>query len=303
MEKINGFIAAPFTPMHKDGSLNLEKIRDYAKFYYRNRIDGAFVCGTSGEGFLLSIDERKKVAEKWVNESTDNFKTIIHVGGPGIDEGKQLAKHARSIGAWGFGTMGPVFFKPSRVKELVGFCEELAKAAPDLPFYYYHMPAFTGIYLPMVEFLKQASGRIPNLAGIKYTHEDMYEFNQCMIVENGKYDILHGRDETLIAGLAMGATGGVGGTYNHVMGLYIGMKEAFLNGYIDTARELQLKSQKFINVIARYRGNVIGGKRIMKFLGLNCGPNRLPIQNITDEEEKNLKTELEEIGFFKFCNK
>lgn len=303
MEKINGFIAAPFTPMNQDRSLNLGLIHDYAKFYVRNSIDGAFICGTSGEGYLLSVDERKKVAEKWLAESPDNFKTIIHVGGPGIEEGKKLARHAHEIGAWGFGTMAPVFFKPSRVQELVEYCEALAGEAPDLPFYFYHMPGFTGVYLPMVEFLNQASKKIPNLAGIKYTHEKLYEFNQCMLVENGKFDILHGQDETLICGLALGARGGIGGTYNHAMKLYINIKQAFLKGDIETARKFQNLSQEFINVLVRYRGNVIGGKRIMKFLGLDCGPNRLPIQNITNQEETDLKQELEEINFFSFCNR
>jgi len=303
MEKINGFIAAPFTPMQKDGSVNLEIIPEYSDFYERNRVNGAFICGTSGEGFLLSMEERKKVAEKWVETSPENFKTIIHIGGPAVSDCRDLAKHARDIGAWGFGVMAPVFFKPSRVRELVDYCEHIASAAPDLPFYFYHMPGYTGVYLSMVEFLEQSYDRIPNLAGIKYTHEDLYEFNQCMLVKNEHYDMLHGRDETLLAGLTMGATGGIGGTYNHAMGLYIDIKAAFQKGNLETARNLQAKSQAFINILIRYRGNVIGGKRIMKFMGLDCGPNRIPIQNITDEEETQLRKELEEIGFFEYCNK
>lgn len=303
MEKINGFIAAPFTPMNKDRSLNLELIQDYAKFYVRNRVDGAFICGTSGEGFLLSVDERMKVAERWVAESPDNFKTIIHVGGLGVEEGKKLARHVREIGAWGFGTMAPVFFKPSRVQELVEYCEALAGEAPDLSFYFYYMPGFTGVFLPMVEFLKQASKKIPNLAGIKYTHENLYEFNQCMLVENGKFDMLHGQDETLICGLALGATGGVGGTYNHAMEIYFNIKKEFLAGNMEKAREYQNKSQNFINVLAHYRGNVVGGKRIMKFLGLDCGPNRVPIQNLTVEEEEQMLSELKSINFFSYSNK
>jgi N-acetylneuraminate lyase len=303
MEKINGFISAPFTPMNHDRSLNLKIIPEYAAFYVRNGVNGAFICGTSGEGFLLSPEERKKIAEKWVDASQDNFKNIIHVGGPTINESRDLAKHAAEIGAWGTGTIAPVFFKPSRVRELVDYCEALASASPDLPFYFYHMPGYTGVYLSMVEFLKQAYDRIPNLAGIKYTHEDLYEFNQCMLFENGYYDMLHGRDETLLAGLALGATGGVGGTYNHAMGIYIDMKKAFLKGDMETARSLQAKSQAFINVLIRYRGNVVAGKRIMKFLGLDCGPNRVPIQNISDKEEQSLKSELEKTGFFGFSNR
>ena len=303
MEKINGFISAPFTPMLKDGSVNLDAIPDYADYYVRNGVDGAFICGTSGEGLLLSAEERKKITEKWVEACPENFKTIIHIGGPVVSESRALAEHARDIGAWGLGTIAPVFFKPSRVKELVDYCAALASAAPGLPFYFYHMPGLTGVYLPMVEFLEQAYDRIPNLAGIKYTHEDLYEFNRCMNVKDGHYDMLHGRDETLLAGLVMGATGGVGGTYNHAMGIYKEMKAAFLKGDLERARNLQAKSQAFINILIRYRGNVIAGKRIMKFLGLDCGPNRLPIRITTDKEEKELKSELENIGFFGFCNR
>ena len=303
MEKINGFISAPFTPMHEDGSVNLDKIPDYADYYVRNGVNGAFICGTSGEGFLLSTEERKGVAEKWVEASPEGFKPIVHVGGPVINESRELAKHAKDIGAWGIGTIAPVFFKPSRVNELVDYCEAIASSAPELPFYFYHMPGYTGVNLSMVEFLEQSYERIPNLAGIKYTHENLYEFNQCMLLKNGHYDMLHGQDETLLAGLALGATGGVGGTYNHAMGIYIDMKTAFLKGDLETAMNLQAKSQAFINILVRYRGNVIGGKRIMKFLGLDCGPNRIPIQNITPGEEQQLKSELEEIDFFNYCNK
>jgi N-acetylneuraminate lyase len=303
MDKIKGFISAPFTPMHENGSVNLPKIKEFADFYVRNGVDGAFICGTSGEGFLLSLDERKKVAEKWVGSSPPDFKPIVHVGGPGVNDCKVLAKHASEIGAYGIGTIAPVFFKPARVKELVDYCAALASAAPELPFYFYHMPGYTGVALSMVEFLEQSYDRIPNLAGIKYTHENLYEFNQCMLLKDGHFDMLHGQDETLLAGLALGASGGVGGTYNHMMGTYIELKAAFDAGDLKTAQNLQARSQAFINVLVRYRGNVVGGKRIMKFLGLDLGPNRIPIQNITPEEETQMKADLEEIGFFEYCNK
>ena len=303
MERINGFIAAPFTPLKEDGSLNLDVIPHYANFYIRNGIVGSFICGTSGEGYLLAMDERKKVAEKWITNSPKDFKNIIHVGASSLKESQELADHALDIGSWGFGIMPPALFKPANIEALVDYCAEIAAVAPHLPFYYYHMPSFNGVNLSMVSFLKQASSRIPNLAGIKYTHEDLYEFNQCMLLQNGKFEMLHGRDETLICGLALGATGGVGGTYNHVMNLYIKIREHFLAGDMDQARHFQNLSQDFINVLVKYGGNVTAGKRMMKFIGLDCGPNRLPIQSITDDQEKMMKKELSNIGFFEFCNK
>ena len=303
MKKINGFIGAPFTPLKEDGSLNLDLIPQYADFYSRNGIDGTFVCGTSGEGYLLTMQERMKVAEKWIDNSPKDFKNIIHVGASNLIESQELASHANSCGSWGFGIMPPALFKPTNEEALVAYCSEIALVAPNLPFFYYHMPAFNGVYLSMVSFLKLASEKIPNLAGIKYTHEDLYEFNQCMLLENGKFEMLHGRDETLICGLALGAMGGVGGTYNHAMNLYIKIKEHFLTGEIDKARQLQNLSQDFINVLVKYGGNVTAGKRMMKFLGLDCGPNRLPVLSLTMDEERMMKDELTKIGFFEFCNK
>jgi N-acetylneuraminate lyase len=83
----------------------------------------------------------------------------------------------------------------------------------------------------------------------------------------------------------------------------VGIIEAWKNGDIETAREKQNFSQAVINVICNYRGNIVGGKRIMKLIGLDLGPNRVPFRNMTDEEEASMKKELEEIGFFERCNK
>jgi N-acetylneuraminate lyase len=301
MERINGFIVAPFTPFTKSGELNLPVIEDYYKLVVKNGIDGVFVCGTTGEGYSLTIDERKAVAEKWIDVAKGKIKVIVHTGTTGIENSKELAKHAQSAGAWGIATMNPVFFKPPGVEELVQYCKEIADSAPELPFYFYHIPVFTNDSYRVADFLEAADGRIPNLAGVKYTHADIYDFNQCKQFKNGKYEMLHGLDETLIAGLAFGAKGGVGGTYNHCFPLYKGIVKAFNAGDMEGARALQNKSQEFINILGKYRGNCSGGKRIMKFLGVDCGPNRLPLKTITDIEEKELNKDLEAIGFFDFC--
>jgi N-acetylneuraminate lyase len=303
MKKINGFIAAPFTPFNIDGSINLEPIKDYCDLVIRNGIDGVFVCGTTGEGFSLTTDERKLITSKWIEIAPAGFKVIPHIGATGIEDSKELAKHAAKSGAWGIGVMNPVFFKPLNVNDLADYCKEIADCAPDIPFYFYHIPAFTGDTLPLVPFLKIVSNTIPNFAGIKYTHENLYQFNQCMQVDNGKFEMLHGQDETLILGLMLGAKGGVGGTYNHCFSLYKAIVDAFNDGDIKKAKEIQNKSQEFINILVKYGGNMVAGKRIMKFIGLDCGPNRLPLRSLSDTKEIEMKAELEKIGFFNYCNR
>lgn len=303
MNKIKGLIDAPFTPFYENGEVNYEPIERYAQMLHNNNLKGVFINGSSGEGYMLTEDERMKLAEAWVKAAPQNFKVIVHVGSTCVKSSKRLAQHAQSIGAFGIGAMAPPFPKINRIEELVKYCEEIAAGAPQLPFYFYHIPAFNGAFLPMLSFLEAVDGRISNFAGIKYTYESLYEYNQCRLYKNGKFDMLHGQDETILPCLAMGgAQGGIGGTTNYNGRCLTAIQDAWEKGDIQKARELQNYAQEVINVICHFRGNIVGGKRIMKLIGLDLGPNRTPFQNITNEEEQALKKELENINFFEKCN-
>ena len=302
-EKIEGLIDAPFTPFKENGDVNLEPIPTYAKMLAKNGLKGVFINGSSGEGYMLTSEERMQIAEAWMKAAPEGFKVIVHVGSGCVREGRRLAEHAQKIGAWGIGAMAPPFPKVGRIEDLVKYCEDIACGAPDLPFYFYHIPAFNGAFLPMVELLKAVDGRIPNFAGIKYTFESIYEYNQCRLYGDGKFDMLHGQDETILPSLAMGgARGGIGGTTNYNGRCLVGIIEAWKNGDLEKARKLQNYAQAVINVIVHFRGNIVGGKRIMKLMGLDLGPNRTPFQNVTPEEEKRLKAELDAIDFWNHCN-
>lgn len=303
MDKITGLIDAPFTPFYENGEVNLEPIEQYAKMLAKNGLKGVFINGSSGEGYMLTEDERMRLAERWVEVAPEGFKVIVHVGSTCVKSSERLAAHAQKIGAFGIGAMATPFPKIGRIEELVKYCEEIAAAAPELPFYYYHIPAFNGAYLSMLDFLKAVDGRIPNFAGIKYTYESLYEYNQCRLYANGKFDMLHGQDETILPCLAMGgAQGGIGGTTNYNGRCLVGILDAWKSCDLAKARELQNYAQEVINVICHFRGNIVGGKRIMKLIGLDLGKNRTPFNNMTDEEEARMKQELEAIDFFNRCN-
>lgn len=304
MEKITGLIDAPFTPFYANNEINYDIIGRYASFLAANGLKGVFINGSSGEGYMLTEEERMKVAEKWVEVSPENFKVIVHVGSTCVKVSQRLADHAESIGAWAIGAMASPFPKVGRIEELTKYCEEIASAAPSLPFYFYHIPALNGVFLPMLPLLEAVDERIPNFAGIKYTYESLYEYNQCRLYKDGKYDMLHGQDETILPALAMGgAQGGIGGTTNYNGRVLTSIIDAWNAGRIEEARELQNFAQAVINVIVNYRGNIVGGKRIMKLIGLDMGKNRVPYQNMTDEEERSMHAELQAINFFERCNK
>ena len=304
MEKIKGLIDAPFTPFHEDGSLNLAPIPEYAALLARNGLKGVFINGSSGEGYMLTEEERMQLAEAWMAAVPKDFKVIVHVGSTSVMSSRRLAEHAQQIGAWGIGAMATPFPKIGNIEQLCRYCEEIASAAPELPFYYYHIPAFNGAFLSMYDFLKAVDGRIPNFAGIKYTFESLYEYNRCRRYQNGRFDMLHGQDETILPCLAMGgAQGGIGGTTNYNGRCLTGILEAWEKGDLEKARQLQDFAQDVIDVICNFRGNIVGGKRIMKLIGLDLGPNRVPFMSVTDEEEQELRRQLEAIDFFSHCNK
>ncbi len=304
MEKIKGLIDAPFTPFHEDGSLNLAPIPEYAALLARNGLKGVFINGSSGEGYMLTEEERMRLAKAWMAAVPEGFKVIVHVGSTSVMSSRRLAEHAQKIGAWGIGAMATPFPKIGSIEQLCRYCEEIASAAPNLPFYYYHIPAFNGAFLSMYDFLKAVDGRIPNFAGIKYTFESLYEYNRCRRYQNGKFDMLHGQDETILPCLAMGgAQGGIGGTTNYNGRCLTGILEAWERGDLEKARQLQDFAQDVIDVICNFRGNIVGGKRIMKLIGLDLGPNRVPFMTVTEEEELELRRQLEAIDFFSHCNK
>lgn len=301
-QPFSGLTAAPFTPFHSEGSLNLAVIPEYARFLQRAGVRAAFVCGTTGEGASLSLDERRQVAEAWSREATPDFRIIVHVGHTALPEARALAAHAAGLPVAAISLLAPYFFKPRNAGELVDWCREVAAAAPQLPFYYYHIPSLTGVAVPVAKFLGLAVDDIPSLAGVKYTHDDLADFAACLNFRGGRFDVLFGRDELLLEGTELGACGAVGSTYNYAAPLYLRLWEAQRAGAAAEARRLQ---DLAIQMIGLCNGvgvtHLAASKAIMGMLGVDCGPVRLPLAQPDVGQLAQLRGELDAIGFFEFC--
>ena len=297
-----GLIAAPLTGYRADGSINLDAVRPYAAMLQANGLAGVFVNGTTGEGFSLTLEERRALAECWVQVAPSGFKVIIHVGHTCQAESRALTAHAADIGATAVGEIGPVFFRPATVDALVDYCAETAAAAPQLPYYYYHMPSMNGVLFPMIEFLRLAEQAIPNLAGIKYTHSDIADYEQCLQFGDGKYDIFFGRDEHLINGLTVGAQGAVGSTYNIMAPLYHALIAAFQAGDRAEAERLQAISAAACLALAGTGGFGSGLKAILRMMGLDLGGMRRPQANLTSAQIVEVQRDLEKLGALEYLN-
>ena len=302
--RFRGLVAAPFTPFHADRSLNLDVIPAYARFLRDNGVGAAFVCGTTGEGLSLTLEERLRIAERWVACADDRLRVIVHVGHTCLADARTLTAHAAKIGAAAVSALTPCFFKPRSNAEVVNWCEAVASAAPALPFYYYNIPSMTGIDYPVVDFLAQAQARIPSLAGVKYTHENLPDYKACVAFAQGRYDILFGRDELLLEGTDAGALGAVGSTYNYAAPLYLRLLAARAAGQATEARTLQ---DTAIKMIAICNGigvtHLAASKALMAMLGVDCGPVRLPLAQPDATQLATLRTRLNEISFFDFAGR
>lgn len=294
--KIKGLIAATVTPMEKNGDINVTAIDAYAEHLIKLGVAGVFICGTTGESLFLDTEERKKVAEAWMKFS-DRLKILVHVGSTSYRISSELAVHAGRIGADAISAMGPCFLQPNRVEELVQFNKLIAEKAPEIPYYYYHIPTTSGVNIHMPAFLEKATSEIPTLNGIKYTSYNSMEIQECINYNDKMFDILHGHDETLLTGLVLGATGGIGTSYNVSAPLFNQLLRAFNKGELQKAADIQADANKLIRIMVKYVNAVVGIKAILSVMGIDCGPCRLPLQNLSASEIKSLENDLKIISW------
>lgn len=303
---LEGLIAAPFTPMYENGTINLSIIPEYYQLLKLNGVIGAFINGSTGEGPSLTTSEKKMVMAAWADctKGDPDFKVMSLVGGTSVEDARDLAAYAAEMGLYGISITAPYYFKPQDLNMLVQMCIAVAEAAPDIAFYYYHIPVLTGVHFPMLSFLKQIHGKLSNFAGIKYTHEDFMDFQACLDFENGRYDMLWGRDENYLPALAIGVKGVVGSTYNYAAPLYQAIKKAWDDNDMGLARNLQLRSIQMIQLLGKY-GGIATGKAYMKVIGLDCGSFRLPVKNMTPDDFILFKKDVEALhldGYLSILN-
>jgi len=300
--KIRGLVAAVFTPFNAEGSLNLDLVDSYAERLIAQGVAGVFVNGSSGEGMLMDSAERKAHAAKWVEACRGRVKVIVHVGSSSVAIAKDLAAHAEQCGADAVASMAPNFFPSSDIRIIAEFCREVAASASNTPFYYYHLPVATGAHIKVNKLLELAAKDVPNFAGVKFTFTDFMDMHQCIHLENGKFDILHGHDEILINGLILGIEGAIGTTFNFIPQIYQRIIDAYQAGDFNAAREFQMRSIKIVEVMLKYVNAIVGGKAILKLSGLDLGPCRLPLRNLSVQELDQLKQDLEGLQYFDLLN-
>jgi N-acetylneuraminate lyase len=294
---LTGLLPATFTPLDAAGNLNLGVVAPMVEHLIRDGVTGLYVCGSTGEGVSLTREERMAATEAFVAAAGGRIPVVVQVGHNSVGEARLLAAHAQAAGADAISATPPSYFKPPTPAALIAVMQEIAAAAPDLPFYYYHIPSMTGVAPNVAAFVREGGKLIPTLAGVKFSHTAVYEMQAALAVEQGRYNLLFGSDEMLLSGLCGGAHGAVGSTYNFAAPLYNRIMAAYAAGDLPAAQRLQAHAVEMVNVLVRFGGNA-AIKAVMGFLGLDCGPVRLPQVAIDQGKQQELREELDAIGFF-----
>jgi N-acetylneuraminate lyase len=301
--RLRGLIAATHTPTEQDGRLNLSAVETQARHLVKHGVAGVFIGGTTGESHSFTTAERQALTECWTAVARDlPLRVVVHVGHNCGADAQELARHAERCGAAAISALAPSYFKPPTPRHLAEFLAAIAGAAPRTPFYFYDIPTWTGVNFPASVVMGELAPRAPNFTGVKYTNPDLCELQRTLSFGDGAYDILWGTDEALLAGWSLGCRGAVGSTYNFAAPIYHRVIDAFERQDLDAARTTQLQSVKMVMTIAKY-GFLPASKLVMKMLGVDCGIARPPLATLDDGQFRNLRNDLEAIGFFEQVTK
>ncbi len=295
---LHGLVAATHTPFHPDGSLDVAAVAPQAAYLKQQGVETVFIGGSTGESHSLTLAERLALGERWA-EVAGELRVVVHVGSNCLADARVLAAQAERLGAVAIAAMAPSYFKPQTMDLLIASCAEIAAAAPETPFYFYDIPALTGVAFSMAAFLERARDRVGTLAGLKFTNPDLMSYQLCLAADEGRWDLPFGVDEHLLGALAMGARGAVGSGFNFAAPVYRRLMEAFAAGDWERARLEQFRGVRLIQVLAGY-GYVGAAKALMGLLGVPVGPPRLPHAALGAGQIAALRGDLEEMGFFEW---
>ncbi|XP_061182523.1 N-acetylneuraminate lyase-like [Saccostrea echinata] len=293
--KVVGSVAAPFTPFQSNGDVNYEKFDEYVEYLTNHHFQYAFLNGTLAEGMSMTLEERKKVAEAWMEASRGKLKIILHVGTSNIKETQELARHASSLGVEAIASLCPSFFKPANEEILVDCMCEIASAAPNVPFFYYCINVLTGIYLNPSKFLMLAKDKIPNLVGLKYSSGELPDAYNCTLVDPKRFQVLIGTDSQFLPYLTLGIDVLVTAQYKGT--LFYKLKTAYESGDLKTAKAIQARVFELNNIRVQHRDGVEVEKAMFAIIsGIDIGPVRLPITQLTVDKFNMLKKDLAAFG-------
>jgi 4-hydroxy-tetrahydrodipicolinate synthase len=291
MKKLYGVITAMTTPFDASDHVDVAALEKQTEFLISKGVNCLYPCGTTGEMYLMSAEERELVAETVVKKANHRVIVFIHTGAMHQEETIRLSLHALRIGADGIGVVTPSYFKISEKAMVQYYCDIVRKLPADFPVYVYAIPQFAGneISAPV---LNKIVDKCSNVVGIKYSYADMTRLQEYLSIRNGGLSVVFGPDHLFLPALAMGCDGTVSGCSGPVPELLVDVYAKYVVGDLKGARLAQIKAAEAIRLL-RYGSDLAIFKSVLTARGIPGGFVRKPLPDLEEKERTEIIGALE----------
>lgn len=286
--KYQGIIPAFYACYDSEGNISPERVEALTKHLINKGVKGVYVGGSSGECIYQSVAERKLLLEHVMKAAEGKLTVIAHVACNNTADSKELAAHAESLGVDAIASIPPIYFHLPEYA-IAEYWNDISSAAPNTDFVIYNIPQLAGVALTMPLFKEMKKN--PRVVAVKNSSMPVQDI-QMFKMEGGKdFVVFNGPDEQLVSGLAMGADGGIGGTYGVMPELYLKIKELVEAGKMAEALDVQNAADAIIYAMCACHGNLYAVmKEIMRIRdGLDIGGVRKPLPDIIPEDMEQIK--------------
>ena len=282
MKRLFGVITAMTTPFTAAGSLDPEAMEKHTDFLISKKVNCLYPCGTTGEMYLMTSEERELAAETVVKKAAGRAVVFIHTGAMREDETLRLSLHAVKIGADGIGIVTPSYFNINE-RAMIRYYTEIANALPsDFPIYVYNIPQFSGNDIS-ASLLDEITAKCPNIIGIKYSYPDMFRLQQYLNLQDRRLSVVFGPDNLFLPSLVMGCDGIVSGSSSALPEVFVDVYEKYIAGDIkgaQAANDIAVEAVRFLQA----GHNLANMKAVLNARGIFAGFMRKPLLDCTDED-------------------
>ena len=289
MDNFKGVFTALITPFDEDDNINEDSLRRLIKYNLDDGVSGFYVCGSTGEWPLLTIDERKRVLEIVKDEVGSKASIIVNIGCISTKFSIDLARHSEEVGVSAISSFPPIYYKFTR-EEIKRYYFDIAEST-SVPLIIYYIPSFTNIEMSLDYLLELLSHK--NIIGVKFTFMDLFMLERIKTL-SGKI-VFNGFDEVFLAGLSLGADGMIGSTGNFVPDIIVSIYNSFRSGDLKSAYSYQQKLNRIIKDILGF-GVIPGIKEILNMAGFECGKPRRPFKALDEDDRVRLSSLIKEWG-------
>ncbi|MDQ8735171.1 dihydrodipicolinate synthase family protein [Paenibacillus sp. LHD-38] len=276
LERFKGITIAMYSTYNEQGEISKEAARKLARHYASVGVKGLYVGGSSGEGMLQSVEERKQMLEAVIAEVGKELTIIAHIGAPSTRDSVELAKHAERAGAHAVSAVPAIYYRLS--PQSVEAHWQAIVDSTSLPFIIYHIPQTTGFQLSKSLLSKMAAQN--KVIGVKISAESTFELQQFKAAGGKDFLVLNGPDEQYLAGRSIGADGGIGGTYGVMPELFLKIEQCYVQGNMAEAQKWQFIVNELIVELLSFPSLYGACKAILKLRGFATGEPRMPLMPV-----------------------